>query len=252
MSKKNAIDNSFGPSQYIRDDNGLLTNVQYHFNEDGSVDWRKMITNDHLYVNKDRFPNGDVPESVEGLDDSKLIIKLSGIKELAKLRGVKNVSYNVGGGFGNPVVTCKITFIKNYETQFEEISFEDVASASVENTDSFGQKFLESIATNRAFVRCVRNFLNIHIVGHDELARGDGKAAPKAEQDIRYGLSPSDTLLNSLSQINVNDFSEFQELLRKLWKEEVYKNPEVKNWKDFDDIPPKECRKIISIIKKYK
>jgi len=251
MANKSSTTNSSGPDLYKRDSNGLLTNIQYHFNEDGSVDWRKMIINDHLYVNKERFADGQVPTSVEGLDDSKLIIKLSGIKELAKLRGINNVSYNVSGFQYHPIVSCKIRFIKNYETEFEEVTFEDVASASVENTDSFGQKFLESIAANRAFVRCVRNFLNIHIVGHDELARGDGKPAIQIEP--KYGLSPSDTLLSVLqNDAKVNTFEEFQEVLRTLWKDDVYKNAEVKNWKDFDDIPPKECRKLISIVKNIK
>lgn len=248
MATKSDVKNDSGPNLYKRDQNGLLTNIQYEFNEDGSVNWRKMISNEHLYINKERFANGKIPDSVEGLDDSKLIIKLSGIKELAKLRGIKNVSYNVGGVIGHPIVTCRITFIKNYETEFEEVTFEDVASASVENTDSFGQKFLESIATNRAFVRCVRNFLNIHIVGHDELARGDGKPAQVAE--TQYGLSAFDTLLNTCSNLNITSFSEFQETLRDMWKNETYKNPEVKNWKDFEDIPPKECRKLIAILKK--
>lgn len=246
-SKK--IDNSAGPNSYQRDEFGLLKNVQYIFNTDGSINWRKMIDNDHLYVNKERFPEGKAPDSVEGLDDSKLIIKLSGIKELAKLRGFDSVSYSVGGTTEKPVVSCEIVFLPNYETSMKGIVFSDVASASCENTDSFGQKFLESIAANRAFVRCVRNFLNIHIVGHDELARGDGK--PAIQQEIKYGISPSDTLLNILqNNFKISKFSDFQEVLRDMWKEDIYKNAEVKNWKDFDDIPAKECRILIGLLKK--
>ena len=66
MANKSSINNSSGPDLYKRDLDGLLTNIQYHFNEDGSVDWRKMISNDHLYVNKERFADGQVPNSVEG------------------------------------------------------------------------------------------------------------------------------------------------------------------------------------------
>ena len=37
-----------------RDDNGLLTNppVAYVFNEDGSVNWRKMVRTEFLVANK--------------------------------------------------------------------------------------------------------------------------------------------------------------------------------------------------------
>ena len=52
-----------------------------------------------------------------------------------------------------------ITYLPNYETNFKEVTFSDVANATIENTSSFAKKFLETIACNRAFVRCVRNFL---------------------------------------------------------------------------------------------
>ena len=46
------VDNSFGPKHYQRDEHGLLKNVQYVFNEDGSVNWRAMIKEEHLFPNK--------------------------------------------------------------------------------------------------------------------------------------------------------------------------------------------------------
>ena len=54
------IDNSFGPKNYQRDEHGLLKNVQYVFNEDGSVNWRAMIKEEHhkagTFVIKVRTP----------------------------------------------------------------------------------------------------------------------------------------------------------------------------------------------------
>ena len=49
MARKKTIDNSVGPSAYIRDENGLFKNIQYVFQEDGSIDWRQMIKEEFLF-----------------------------------------------------------------------------------------------------------------------------------------------------------------------------------------------------------
>ena len=82
-------------------------------------------------------------------------------------------------------VSCNITYLPNYETNFKEVTFSDVANAAIENTSSFIKKFLETIACNRAFVRCVRNFLNVHIVGDDEIDKSDLKMPTSSQtQDL--------------------------------------------------------------------
>ena len=82
-------------------------------------------------------------------------------------------------------VSCNITYLPNYETNFKEVTFSDVANATIENTSSFAKKFLETIACNRAFVRCVRNFLNVHIVGDDEIDKSDLKMPTSSQtQDL--------------------------------------------------------------------
>ena len=85
--KKNKL---FGPDIWKRDEHGLLESVDYTFNEDGSVNWRAMISPEHLYPNKGWFEMRKMPapESIEGLEDHQLLIKLGGIKELAKHRGI--------------------------------------------------------------------------------------------------------------------------------------------------------------------
>ena len=152
-----------GPDMFSRDENGLLSNSDYHFNEDGSVNWRSMIQNEHLFPNRDWFKTRSqtMPRTVEGLKDHQLLIKLSGIKELARLRGFKSINYKVVKCEQDHVaVICEIAFLPNYETGGEEVVFQDMANATIHNTSDFGQIFLETIACNRAFVRCVRNFLN--------------------------------------------------------------------------------------------
>ena len=250
------VDNSLGPSLFCRDENGLLKNIQYPFNEDGSVNWRAMIKEEHLFPNKVWFEsrNKDMPRSIDGLKDHQLLIKLSGIKELARLRGFSNVSYKIEKCEEDHVaVSCSITFLPNYETNNSPIVFEDMANASIKNTSSFAVKFLETIACNRAFVRAVRNFLNVHIVGDDEMDKSNlgsftaTKSTAKADP-----FSPHTTLKNRAKSIlGIEKFEDFKPFIKKLWidkKEGVYKNPEVENWKDWDNISIKDTKILISYI----
>ena len=170
------------PEKYKRNEHGLLESVDYVFNNDGSVNWRAMISSEHLYPNKDWFERRKmpVPSSIEGLDDGQLLIKLSGIKELAKLRGFHNVTYDVSESSDSRVVVqCMISWIDNYESNGTQ-TFASIANATTNNTNGFAAKFLECIAENRAFIRCVRNFLNIHIVGADEIDSSKDKAVRPA------------------------------------------------------------------------
>ena len=61
------------------------------------------------------------------------------------------------------VATCSIDWIPNYETEDRAVTFSAIGDASPHNTQSFAKFFLGPIAENRAFVRCVRNFLKINI-----------------------------------------------------------------------------------------
>lgn len=151
-----------------RDSSGLITQpeVNYIFNEDGTVDWRKMVKTEFLVPNKQKTDVTDVSK----LEDHQLIILLGGIKELAQIRGYTNVQYNVTSPSSDYVVaTCSIDWIPNYETEDRAVTFSAIGDASPSNTQSFAKFFLGPIAENRAFVRCVRNFLKINIVAQDEL-----------------------------------------------------------------------------------
>jgi hypothetical protein len=252
--------NDYGPNVYKRNEHGLLEKVTYSFNEDGSVDWRSMVKEEFLYPNKDWFEmrKKPVPSSVDGLKDNQLFIMLGGIKELAKLRGFESVSFNTENiSEGYVKATCRIKWMQNYESGGISSSYEDVANASFDNTSSFASKFLETIACNRAFVRCVRNFLNIHIVGADEIDKSkEGSSVPyiEASSDEIHSvasLSPHAQLrMIYVDEMNGGSFEDFKELLRQFWTEGKYKNPDAKDWTQFDDIPVKEARKIRALLKK--
>ena len=240
-----AVDNSPGPSLFSRDENGLLKNAQYSFSPDGSVNWRAMIGSEHLFPNRSWFEGRgkDLPSSTDGLADHQLLIKLGGIKELARLRGFSDVSYLViKCELDHVAVVCKMTFIPNYETGNNPITFEDAANATLENTSSFATKFLETIACNRSFVRCVRNFLNVHIVGDDEIDKS-GKP-PSVSKASATALSP-----HGILESNFISFDDFKNKLRELWSSGAYKNDEVKDWSSFKDIPSKEARILIGLLK---
>jgi hypothetical protein len=244
------IDNSFGPSLFQRDKNGLLTNIQYAFDEDGSVNWRSMVKDEHLFPNKDWFKirNQAMPSNVEGLKDHQLLIKLGGIKELARLRGFSNISYDtVKCDHDHVAVVCRISFIPNYETGGEEVIFEDMANATINNTSDFGQIFLETIACNRAFVRCVRNFLNVHIVGDDEINKNNGKS--RTTLTSPQTLTPSGILeANAANKLNCSSFDDFKQVLRDWWRENLYKNEKASSWEDWGDIPPPEARVLLKLV----
>ena len=250
MPRTKKIDNSSGPSSYKRDENGLLENIQYHFNEDGAVDWRSMIKEEHLFPNKSWFElrKKDTPRSIEGLKDHQLLIKLSGIKELARLRGFESVSFEtVKCEMDHVAVKCCIVFIANYETP-ERVIYEDMANATLNNTSSFATKFLETIACNRAFVRCVRNFLNVHIVGDDEIDKSDKTPQQTQSND----LSPNGVLKKELSDKHgIHSYEEFLPKLRELHKAgRITSSTDViKTWKVFSDISAKECRVLIGVLK---
>jgi len=241
------------PDKYRRNDLGLLEGVEYKFNEDGSVNWRAMVKPEYLYQNREWFENRKipVPDSIEGLGDHQLLIRLAGLKELARLRGFQSVKYQlntVSEKYATAI--CEIAWIPNYETNSLVQTFSSTANATADNSSGFGAKFLESIAENRAFVRAVRNYLNIHVVGDDEVDKSKNKIAYEESEAIVQSLTPASALRNAAKQIGCDDFDGFKSHLRKLWKDETYKNEDAANWGSFDDIPIKECRKLLAIITK--
>ena len=243
----------------LRDERGLIKNVNHIFKKDGTVDWRAMVNPAHLYPNKDWFArrNMAVPETSEGLRDDQLLIKLAGIKEVAKLRGFNRVTFNFPKLDNDYVVaTSQVDWIENFETSFDPNAFTmiasmDVANATSENTDGFGQKFLETIAANRAFVRTVRNYLGIHIVGEDEIAKGNGAKAQVNEGSA--DVSPQGILAKKFAESSHchsgTEWADFKEWLRDLWKQEAYRNESAKEWKSWSDVPAKEARTLLKFIK---
>jgi hypothetical protein len=149
-----------------RNELGLIDGVDYKFVSPIEVDWRKMIKHHYL------VPNVKVTKetNVAKLQDDELLILLAGLKELAFLRGYTNVEFRPCSAYPEYFATvCRINWVGNFETGGQPITFESIGDAHSRNTSGFGSDFLAAIAENRAFARCVRNFLRIHITSKEEM-----------------------------------------------------------------------------------
>lgn len=225
-----------------RDEHGLILgdSVGYVFNESGFIDWRKMIKLEHLVSNKQKTSETDVSK----LEDKNLIILLAGIKELAQVRGYTSVQYVVNSPTPDYVVaTCSIKWIPNYETENREVTFSAIGDASPNNTQSFAKFFLGPIAENRAFVRCVRNFLKINIVAQEEL--GNTKISTDAEPDSENQAAPISLLKNIMKEKGIS----FEKLKERLVEEKYEK---VDSITTVENIPKVKIFELIDRIKKIK
>ena len=227
-----------------RNEDGLLSNppVDYVFNEDGSVNWRKMVRTEFLVANKQRTQQTDVSQ----LEDRDLLILLGGIKELAQIRGFTDVRYTVHTASQEYFsTTCTIEWVPNYETDNKVVSFSALADAHQDNTYSFASNFLAATAENRAFVRCVRNFLKINIVGQEEM--GGGKqvfsqttakaSAPKTDSD------PTSLLQKVMDSKGVS----FDMVKTRLLDEDF---PKADSFESTKDIPKTKTFELIARLKK--
>lgn len=228
---------SIPPKTLKRNEFGLLENppIPYVFNEDGYVNWRKMIRPEFLVANKQRTQETDISK----LEDKDLLILLGGIKELAQIRGFTCVSYEVPEAGPNYVIaSCYINWIGNYETSNVDVSFQSLADASPDNTQSFARNYLAAIAENRAFVRCVRNFLKINIVGQEEVGV---KVIEEPGSD--NPISPAAVLHNLMKEKGIS----FDQIQKRLIKDKYEKAEEISS---INEISKPKIFELIERIKK--
>ena len=232
-----------------RDADGLIRQpkVDYIFNEDGFVDWRKMVKPEFLYANRQKTNENDVSK----LQDHELIIKLGGIKELAQVRGYRSVTYTMTSPCPEYIVAaCSIDWIPNFETEGEAVTFSSVGDASPMNTSGFASVFLGPIAENRAFVRCVRSFLRINIVGQEELGGNGTRTAPPQQHISNQSPSSSDfnpkeVLISLMKEKGIS-----LDQIKKRLKDEGYDGAE--SLDRVQDIPNLKAFELIERIKKIK
>lgn len=219
-----------------RNSDGLIEGVEYVFNEDGSINWRKMVKTEYLVSNKQKTKETDVSK----LEDKDLLILLGGIKELAQIRGYTDVSYTVTSPSPDYVIAaCKIQWTPNFETEGHGVGFSAIGDASPNNTQSFARHYLGPIAENRSFVRCVRNFLKINIVSQEEL--GAGKTPQ--EEVIENTLNPKTLLESVMKDKKIN----FEQIKNKLVKENF---PKAEGFESVANIPNVKIFELIERLQK--
>lgn len=191
------------PTNYQRDEFGLLKGVAHSFNEDGSVNWRASLLPEHLYVNPDyekelKMQFGVTSRrqiDVTKVEDRKLLVLLDGWRYLLKLRGYRSINIRMDSITPEKAAaTCTIELIGNYETQNQPITSSDSASASLYSVTGSFQLHLEAMAANRALARCARAMLGVKIYGKDEF---DSDANAQYLKDLEGGLLPQKTSVPS-------------------------------------------------------
>jgi hypothetical protein len=236
------------PKLTTRNELGLIDTVTYAFNEDGSIDWRKMINPKYLVPNKQVFDKRkkEIPQSIEGLEDKELLILLHGLKELAKIRGFSSVEYKVSAPSDSCILAvCSISWIPNYETENRPVLFSAIGDATPFNTNGFGRTFLGPIAENRSFVRCVRNFLRINITGQDEIGGQNPSEEPSQESSQKETIVTPASLLNEVMKGKKITFEQVKSKLKK----EGFKDADVLS--SLEEIPKVKIFELIERIKNY-
>ena len=238
---------------FKRNESGLLDSVSYVYRENGSIDWRAMVKPEYTVINA-QYKNQLEQIHQKGLEDIRpeevedkyLLVLLAGFKELAQIRGYSSVDYSVHAASPEYVMTaCTISWIPNFETRGEPLYFTSLADASFGNTTSFGSLYLAAVAENRAFVRCVRNALGIHIVGADELGP-KSVVNPQQVTIKKY----SDTEPHGMLQNILKERKKSFEQLKTQWMEKG--NHEAEKWSTLDDLTTDEIFLILESLKKPK
>ena len=149
-----------------------------------------------------------MPETVEGLSDKEVLVLLQGWKYLSAIRGFKSVDHEViASSYESVTVKTTIIWAGNYETSYKDVAFSALATASLNNTNSFAKNYLAEIAENRGLCRAIRGFLRIPIVGFDEVGPSieNGVSSSSEYDDITVSpTSPHFVLKRKLGEYGIS------------------------------------------------
>lgn len=251
VTKDTTADGDSGVFLFNRDSRGLVEGTTYKLKLNNKIDWRAMVKPEYLGFNR-QYESEIVTKygkpldqlKVTDVEDKYLIILLSGLKELADLRGYLKVD-------NRPLIssphyasaTCSIKWMPNFETCGHEVELSDGANASPDNTAGFGQFFLETIALNRSFSRAIRNFLRIDIVSDAELGGSFKKKKDTSSQPEAFS---SNNLLETRCTNKGLTFATFKDGVLKKYRHLV-PLVNVEEWNSFSDIKALDASTLLEI-----
>lgn len=225
-----------------------------------NVPWRKLIDPKFTYVNEQYFKdrNLELPANKEEVDDDGLIVRLSGLKDLAAKHGYDFIGYkNISTDSENVVYRCSIRWARTAYNGHKNVSTVGIASANRDNLTTSGFKYKESIASNRAFARAVRDYFGIFSVSEEELDKTIPEKICSEVYQPNGSISPKDLrsplLLEkaAIDVFGVKSFSEFKEKLSSFTSDHEILE-ESKDWESYKDISSDRCKKLRKLIKDSK
>lgn len=184
--------------------NGLVEGVEYIRDENGNINWFRMIPTKFLYINQEKKAQIEkrLGKKIEEADPSEMldtdyVINAQGIRYLLDLRGYKSCKVTLGHCSAEyAAATCEITFLP-LEDESEQV-FSAAASAHPQNTKSWYQKYLAEASSNRAQARAVRFFLKINCVAQEELGGAGGNS--EDSEPAPNMMSPAGMLKQKMGQ----------------------------------------------------
>ena len=229
------------------------------------IDWKKYLDENPEFVvlNKEMAKNyGKIDsekiskkkekEVLESIDDKFKIILLQFFKDLVHQEGFESIEYEPLGSSHESYtgLICKIKWSNGKTTS-------GIGDAHYCNTNSFAKYYLGPIAENRSFVRAVKAYFNISMLGADEIGETP-KENDTSSLSIGAPTGPIFTLRKvSKEQLGITSFDEFKQFLRERLKsnpeEDWIKPNEYDDWAEYSDwenIKKVKATQLISKIKK--
>ncbi len=245
---------------FLRDDRGLVKGLDYKFKPDGKVDYRALLRPEHLAVNdrSDKRKEALLAKygkpakelKVSDVSDDDLLILLNGIRYIAGIRGYTAAipDLKVSGPEYASVRTL-ITWLPNYETSMNAVTTGDCGNAHVGNVSAFVTPYLETIATNRAFVRTVRAFLEIPILGADEIKSGSDAQTDSAPAPVQGNPFDPHVVLERIAGEAKPKKLTFASIKKGALEHRSDMTSDPEKWEKWTDIPPTDCTALIGFIK---
>lgn len=231
--------------------NGLVEGVNYVRDEKtGKINWLKTMPIEYLYIKSDPKNKARIEQKygkkyeeldiiADKIEDSDLCLTLPGIRWLLEVRGYNSCDIRLDtASIDYVAATCKIEFIENEECK--EQRFTSNACAHLNNNYSFMRQFLVESASNRAFCRAVRNYLNINIISREELGAEEENGNQAENGGADYSM-----IKNLMEKKNFS----FEQVKLSLVKGGL---EEAKEYKKVEDIPKNLIFRVIEGLSKSK